>query len=76
MSSVWEEDEEMKKFILDNSQEIEPEVLKAHIDTYVNDESICLTEEGRQGIQKLFDVAEKRGFIPPCDLPLFAGESC
>ena len=74
MSSVWEKDSEMMDFILSNSQEIEPHVLKAHIDTYVNEESVNLSEEGRQGIQKLFEVAEKRSFIPPCDLPLFAGE--
>jgi 1,4-dihydroxy-6-naphthoate synthase len=74
MNSSWQEDKEIMDFILGNSQEIEPEVLKAHIDTYVNEESISLSDEGRAGIQKLFDVAEKRGFIEPCNLPLFAGE--
>ena len=74
MNSQWQQNDEMMKFILDNSQEIEPHVLKAHIDTYVNEESIQLSESGKAGIKKLFEVAEKRGFIPKCDLPLFAGE--
>ena len=74
MNSNWEEDEGLMKFIMDNSQEIEPDVLKAHIDTYVNEESIQLSDEGKAGIKKHFKVAEQRGFIPPCDLPLFAGE--
>ncbi len=74
MKSEWEKNAEMMKFILDNSQEIEPAVLKAHIDTYVNEESIQLSESGKDGIKELFKVAEQRGFIPKCDLPLFAGE--
>ena len=73
-NSKWQENSAMMKFILDNSQEIEPKVLKAHIDTYVNEESIQLSKAGKAGIKKLFEVAEERGFIPKCDLPLFAGE--
>lgn len=73
-NSEWMNNDEMMKFILDNSDEIEPHVLKAHIDTYVNEESVQLSEQGKDGINKLFEVAEKRGFIPPCDLNIFAGE--
>lgn len=74
MNCEWERNAAMMKFILDNSQEIEPSVLKAHIDTYVNEESVQLSEAGKSGIKKLFEVAEERGFIPKCELPLFAGE--
>ena len=75
MGSDWMNNPEMMKFILDNSQEIEPEVLKAHIQTYVNEESIRLSKSGKAGIQKLFEVAEQRGFIPKCDLPIFIGDT-
>ncbi|NQZ55921.1 MAG: 1,4-dihydroxy-6-naphthoate synthase [Lentisphaeraceae bacterium] len=68
----WQNSPELIEFIKSHSQEIEPEVLKAHIDTYVNEESIELSSEGRRGIEKLFQVAEERGFIKPCSLPLFA----
>ena len=74
MNSEWLKNSKMMKFILDNSQEIATDVLKAHIDTYVNEESIQLSSDGQAGIQKLFEVAEKRGFMPKCDLPLFAGD--
>ncbi|MCM8535215.1 MAG: 1,4-dihydroxy-6-naphthoate synthase [Lentisphaeraceae bacterium] len=72
LKSNWQTNDDMMKFILSNSQEILPEVLNSHIRTYVNDESIDLSMEGRKGIEKLFSVAEERGFIPKCDLPLFA----
>lgn len=72
MDSQWTEDKDMMNFILTNSQEIEPEVLASHIKTYVNEESIQLSEEGVAGIKKLFQVAEDRGFIPKCSLPLMA----
>ena len=74
MDSEWQKNSEMMNFILNNSDEIEPHVLKAHIDTYVNEESIQLSDQGKAGIKKLFSVAEERGFIPKCDLALFAGE--
>ena len=72
MNSKWAEDKSMMDFILKNSQEISPDVLRSHIETYVNEESIELSSEGVAGIQKLFSVAEERGFIPKCDLPLMA----
>jgi len=71
---TWQKNSQMMKFILDNSQEIEPAVLNSHIETYVNEESLLLSEDGRAGIKRLFEVAEERGFIPKCDLPIFAGE--
>jgi 1,4-dihydroxy-6-naphthoate synthase len=71
----WQKDDKMLKFILNHSQEIKPDVLKSHIDTYVSEESEELSEEGCIAIEKLFDVAEKRGFIPSCDLPLMVPPS-
>ena len=75
MNSNWPEDSGMMHFILSNSQEIEPDVLDSHIKTYVNEESMELSQEGIAGIEKLFQIAEKRGFIPECDLPLMAPKS-
>lgn len=39
-----------------HSQEMEPEVMKKHIDLYVNKFSINLGEEGRNAIQKFMDI--------------------
>ena len=72
MNSTWGSDRAMMDFIISNSQEIEPQVLRSHIETYVNEESIELSSEGIAGIEKLFEIAEERGFIPKSDLPLMA----
>jgi 1,4-dihydroxy-6-naphthoate synthase len=74
LTENWRHDRELVDFISSHSQEIEPEVLDSHIRTYVNEESVELSKEGRRGIKKLFEIAEERGFIPPCELPLFASE--
>jgi 1,4-dihydroxy-6-naphthoate synthase len=39
-----------------HSQEMEPEVMKKHIDLYVNKYSINLGKEGRNAIQKFIDI--------------------
>lgn len=50
-------------YILQNSQEMEIEVVKKHIDLYVNKYSIALGEEGRHSVETLFEMAEERGLI-------------
>jgi 1,4-dihydroxy-6-naphthoate synthase len=70
--SDWENDHQLTQFILKHSHEISPNVLQAHIKTYVNEESIVLSDEGQKGIVELFKIAEKRNFIPTCNLPLMA----
>lgn len=50
-------------YILQNSQEMEIEVVKKHIDLYVNKYSIALGEEGRHSVEALFEMAEERGLI-------------
>jgi 1,4-dihydroxy-6-naphthoate synthase len=42
-----------------HAQEMEQEVMKQHIDLYVNDYSINLGTEGRAAIKKLLEVAKK-----------------
>ena len=60
----WQQQAAMMTFIMDHSQEMAPEVLEAHIDTYVNDESVQLSDDGQAGIVKLFEVAEKKRLYP------------
>ena len=74
MQTDWKKNPQVLEFIRLHSQEIEPAVLKAHIETYVNEDSVSLSAEARRAIEKLFTVAEERGFIPPCELPLFSEE--
>ena len=42
-----------------HAQEMEQEVMKQHIDLYVNNYSITLGTEGRAAIEKLLEVAKK-----------------
>jgi len=43
-------------YVKQHSQEMEPEVMKKHIDLYVNNYSINLGKEGRNAIQKFMNV--------------------
>ncbi len=47
---------ELNEYIRTHSQEMSKEVMRKHIDLYVNDYSIDLKEEGRNAVQKLLDV--------------------
>jgi 1,4-dihydroxy-6-naphthoate synthase len=43
-------------YVKQHSQEMEPEVMKKHIDLYVNNYSINLGKEGRNAIMKFIDI--------------------
>ncbi len=62
-----------RAYIKQHAQELEDEVIRSHIELYVNDFSLDLGEEGERAIETLFSRAEARGIIPRCELPLFTG---
>jgi 1,4-dihydroxy-6-naphthoate synthase len=64
--------QEARDYIRAHAQELAPHVIDQHIALYVNDFSRDLGSEGERALQELFTRAEKRGLLPPCDLPLFA----
>jgi 1,4-dihydroxy-6-naphthoate synthase len=47
----------LSPFIIKNAQEMDPTVMRQHIDLYVNEYSITLGEVGRKAIRILLDVA-------------------
>ncbi len=51
-------------FILENAQEMEDQVIKSHINLYVNDFSKDLKEEGRRAVQLLYDQSRKLNLLP------------
>ena len=53
---------------------MEDEVMKCHIDLYVNDFSLDLGQEGLAAVRRLFSEAEASGVFPHSDQPLLAGE--
>lgn len=50
---------------------MDDEVIRQHIDLYVNEYSLDLGEEGRLAIQTLLELAHKRGLLPPVTAGLF-----
>lgn len=52
------------EFIRQHAQEMSDEVMYKHINLYVNDYSINLGDKGREAINTMFDMAQKRGLIP------------
>jgi 1,4-dihydroxy-6-naphthoate synthase len=53
---------------------MEDEVMKSHIDLYVNDFTLDLGEDGLRAVRRLFAEAEALGVFPRSDMPLLAGE--
>ena len=66
--------EEVLHYCRRHSQEMDDQVMKSHIDLYVNDFSLDLGQGGLNAVHRLFAEAEARGIIPPFDLSLLAEE--
>jgi len=58
------DDVDSDQYISSNSQEIDPAVLKSHIELYVNDFTKSLGVTGHQAINTLAERASLRGLIP------------
>lgn len=58
-------------FIRSHAQEMSAEVVKKHIELYVNKFSVDLGEVGKKAVQTFFDEAHKLGFIPETKQNLF-----
>lgn len=65
--------DEPVKYIKQHSQELENDVIKRHIELYVNDYSLDLGDDGVAAVEALFNMAEDRGLIKPGGKPLFLG---
>ena len=63
--------EKIWSYIKTHAQEMDDEVIRQHIDLYVNEYSLDLGEEGRLAIKTLLELAHKRGLLPPVTAGLF-----
>ncbi len=63
---------EPMEYIKEHSQELSDNVIKNHIDLYVNDFSIDAGYEGEKAVTELFSRAEKAGIIPKSKDNIFA----
>ncbi len=62
--------DECLPFIQSKSQELEPEIVRSHIQLYVNDFSRDLGEEGRAAIKSFMDRGRRAGVLPESDMGL------
>jgi 1,4-dihydroxy-6-naphthoate synthase len=58
-------------FIEQHAQEMDPQVMNAHIDLYVNEFSIDLGEQGMNGVNYFLNYLQERDIIPPVKKAVF-----
>ena len=63
--------EEIWPYIKTHAQEMDDEVIRHHIDLYVNDYTLDLGEEGELAVETLLELAHKRELLPPITASLF-----
>ncbi len=63
--------EETVAYIKQHAQELQDEVIWAHIHTYVNDFSLDVGEEGERAVAELFRRGEDLGLLPRLEVPAF-----
>ena len=65
----WKHYPALSDFVTQNAQEMEEEVMRKHINLYVNEYSADLGEEGKKAISTLFDKAKQGGLLKEDHLP-------
>ncbi len=68
---AWAHPEEVFPYLKAHAQELEDQVIWAHVRTYVNDYTLDLGDEGMKAVERLFREAEARGLVPASGAPLF-----
>lgn len=60
---AYEQHPEIANFVKEHAQEMETEVMKKHINLYVNEHSESLGKEGRAAIDYIFDLAQEKEWV-------------
>ena len=63
--------EASRAYVRAHAQEMDEDVMRRHIELYVNEYSVDLGPEGRRAIDVLFERARTSGLIPPVAAGLF-----
>ncbi len=61
-------------YIKKHAQSVEDEVIRKHIDLYVNEFTLDLAEKGKDSIKELYKRAELSGLIPDVNKDMFQGK--
>jgi 1,4-dihydroxy-6-naphthoate synthase len=65
----WKHYPELSPFVKAHAQEMEEDVMRKHIDLYVNNYTTDLGEEGRNAVITLFEKAKQSGLVKGASLP-------
>lgn len=68
---AYENIADVMPFIKAHAQELEEEVMQKHIDLYVNKYSLDLEDEGKNAVEKMYNLAVNKGIIPNIHQPIF-----
>lgn len=63
--------EASKDYVKSLAQEMDDDVVRQHIELYVNNYSIDLGDEGKNAVNKLYEIAMENGIIPKLVEPIF-----
>jgi len=63
--------EASRAFVREHAQEMSEDVMRRHIDLYVNEYSVDLGADGRRAVAALFERATATGLVPPLPHQLF-----
>lgn len=70
---AWQHPAEPAAYMREHALESDASVVRQHVDTYVNDLSRDVGDEGESAVRELFARAQALGLMPANTLPLFAG---
>lgn len=68
---AFEQPSESLSFVREHAQEMDPKVMKQHIDLYVNDYSLALGNKGREAIECMYRFMQSQGTISSTNKRLF-----
>ena len=63
IQTAWEDPASTASYVKEHAQELDDDVIRRHIETYVNDFTLDLSEEGRAAIEELRKMAKAAGVI-------------
>lgn len=67
---AWTHPDASREYVLAHAQEMDPDVVQAHIALYVNRFTADLGEEGYNAVQALLERAARENLVPPVDFAL------
>lgn len=72
VSYAFEHPDESKDYVKQHAQELADDVIRQHINLYVNEFTVNLGPDGTEAVKHFFNLARSNGVLPHSSKPLFA----